>query len=153
MICLLAKDIMTKEVVTVHIQDTVESVIKLLIDKDISGVPVVDNENKLIGIVSEGDLIYKSKKFHFPLYFTILDSYIFLESTDMIKKQMLKMSAYSVGTMMTEDVVSASEDESVERLATLMSEKNVNRIPIVNGENQVVGIVTRKDIIKSYTQK
>lgn len=148
---MLAKDIMTKEVVAVHKDEAIESVIKLLLEKDISGAPVVDDENVLVGIVSEGDLIYKSKKFHFPLYFTILDSYIFLEKPKMIEEQISKMTAYKVESMMSTEVHSASESATIEEIATIMNEKGVNRIPIVDENRKVVGIVTRKDIIKSYS--
>ncbi|OHW62587.1 inosine-5'-monophosphate dehydrogenase [Andreesenia angusta] len=147
---MLAKDIMTKEVIKVHKDEVVENVIKLLLEKDISGVPVVDDEGMLVGIVSEGDLIYKSKKFHFPLYFTILDSYIFLEKPKMIEEQVSKMTAYKVESMMSTEVHSAREDDTVEDIATIMNEKGVNRVPVVDESGKVVGIVTRKDIIKSY---
>lgn len=148
---MLAKDIMTKDVVSVHKDESVESVIRLLLEKDISGVPVVDDEGVLVGIVSEGDLIYKSKKFHFPLYFTILDSYIFLEKPKMIEEQVSKMTAYKVESMMSTEVHSAAQDDTVEDIATTMNEKGVNRVPIVDENKKVVGIVTRKDIIKSYS--
>lgn len=147
---MLAKDIMTKEVITVHKDDKIDSVIKLLLEKDISGAPVVDDNGVLLGIVSEGDLIYKSKKFHFPLYFTILDSYIFLEKPGMIEEQVSKMTAYKVESMMTKVVFSAKENDTVEEIATIMNEKNVNRVPVLDDQRKVVGIVTRKDIIKSY---
>lgn len=147
---MLAKDIMTKEVITVHKDDKIDSVIKLLLEKDISGAPVVDDDGVLLGIVSEGDLIYKSKKFHFPLYFTILDSYIFLEKPGMIEEQVSKMTAYKVESMMTKVVFSAKENDTVEEIATIMNEKNVNRVPVLDDQRKVVGIVTRKDIIKSY---
>lgn len=147
---MLAKDIMTREVITIGEDDTVEDAIQILKDKAISGLPVVDESGKLVGVVSEGDLIYKSKKIHFPLYFSILDSYIFLEDPKIVKEQMLKMAAYKVKTLMTSDVIRAGEDESVENLATMMSEKQVNRIPIVDEQDRLIGIVTRRDIIENY---
>lgn len=147
---MLAKDIMTRDVITVSEDDTVEYAIQILKDKAISGLPVVDASEKIVGVVSEGDLIYKSKKIHFPLYFSILDSYIFLEDPKIVKEQMLKMAAYKVKTLMTSDAITAREDESVENIATLMSEKQVNRIPIVDEHDRVVGIVTRRDIIENY---
>lgn len=149
---MLAKDIMTKDVITVHKDDVIESVIKLLLENNISGAPVVDDEGILLGIVSEGDLIYKSKKFHFPLYFTILDSYIFLEQPKMIEEQISKMTAYKVESMMSTVVHSVKQEDTVEEIATIMNEKGVNRVPVVDENKKVVGIVTRKDIIKSYSK-
>lgn len=148
---MFAKDIMTKDVFTADENDTIESVIKLLIEKNISGIPVL-KKNKLVGIVSEGDLIYKSKDLHFPLYFSFLDSYIFLENPKILKDQLEKISAYKVSEVMTTKVISATEDETIENLSTKMINKKINRIPIVNSKNELVGIVTRKDIIKSYSK-
>lgn len=148
---MFAKDIMTKNVFTVNEDDTIESVIKLLIDKNISGVPVLKNKS-LVGIVSEGDLIYKSKDLHLPLYFSFLDSYIFLENPNILKNQLEKISAYKVSEIMTTKLITGDEYESIESLSTKMINKKINRIPIVNSNNELVGIITRKDIIKSYSR-
>ncbi|HDL00686.1 MAG TPA: CBS domain-containing protein, partial [candidate division Zixibacteria bacterium] len=77
---LKAKDIMTKDVVTIHPEATVEELARLLIEHKISGVPVVDNENKLVGIVTENDLIRKNKRFHIPTVIRLFDAYILLGS-------------------------------------------------------------------------
>ncbi len=150
---MLAKEIMTKEVFTVHENDTVEDAMKILLDKDVSGVPVVDDEYKVVGIVTEGDLIYKSKSFHFPLYYSIFDSYIFLENPSIIEEQLEKMTGYKISDVMTKNVYTAMEDATVNDLSTIMTNKDVNRIPIVDSENKLLGIVARKDIIKSYIEK
>lgn len=153
MIYLLAKDIMTKDVFTIHKDDKVEDAIKLLLEKNISGLPVVDDEFKIVGIVTEGDLIYRSKNFHFPLYYSIFDSYIFLENPSMIEEQLEKMTGYKISDVMTKNVCTAMENASLNDISTLMTEKDVNRIPIVDQNDKLIGIVARKDIIKSYIQK
>lgn len=149
---MLAKDIMTKEVFSVNENDTVDTVIKLLLEKEISGAPVVDSENRLVGVISEGDLIYKSKTFHFPLYYSIFDSYIFLEKPSIIEDQLEKMTGYKVKDVMTKDVISVNEDATINKMATIMTEKDINRIPVVDNENKLVGIVARRDIIRSYSE-
>ncbi|ABR50247.1 CBS domain containing protein [Alkaliphilus metalliredigens QYMF] len=146
-----ARDIMTRDVISVTKEDTVEKVVKLLLDNGISGLPVVDEENHVVGIITEGDLIYRSKKLKIPSYFTLLDSYIFLENPQNLGDQIKKMVGYKVEDVMTKKVVKADINDSVEDVATLMTSKNVNRIPVV--ENEIlVGIVSRRDIIKSYTE-
>lgn len=150
---MLAKDIMTKDVFTIHKDDKVEDAIKLLLEKNISGLPVVDDEFKIVGIVTEGDLIYRSKNFHFPLYYSIFDSYIFLENPSMIEEQLEKMTGYKISDVMTKNVCTAMENASLNDISTLMTEKDVNRIPIVDQNDKLIGIVARKDIIKSYIQK
>lgn len=146
---MLAKEIMTKNVITVTPEDTVEQVVKLLMDHNISGLPVVDGENSVVGIITEGDLIYRSKKLQIPSYFTILDSYIFMESTKTIQEQIRKMVGYRVEEVMTREVIVARMDETVEEIATLMATKKVNRIPIVD-HGELVGIISRRDIIRTY---
>lgn len=146
---MLAKEIMTRNVITVTPQDTVDQVVKLLMDHNISGLPVVDGDRRVVGIITEGDLIYRSKKLQIPSYFTILDSYIFMESTKTIQEQIRKMVGYRVEEVMTKEVILASVDDTVEEVATLMANKKVNRIPIVD-HGALVGIISRRDIIRTY---
>ncbi|SDK95386.1 CBS domain-containing protein [Natronincola ferrireducens] len=149
---MLAKDIMTKEVIRVKKDSTVEEVIKLVLEHNISGLPVVDDENNVIGIITEGDLIYRSKKLHIPTYFTLLDSYIFLENPQNLEAQLKKMVGYKVKDVMTSKVIMVDLEETIEEIATLMSEKNINRVPVVK-EGKLMGIVSRRDIIKAYANK
>jgi len=148
---MLAKDIMTKEVITVKQDNTIEEVIKLVLEHNISGLPVVDEDNKVIGIITEGDLIYRSKKLHIPTFFTLLDSYIFLENPKNLEEQLKKMTGYKVKDVMTEDVIAVDHEETIEEIATIMSRKNINRIPVLK-EGKLVGIVSRRDIIKAYAR-
>lgn len=147
---MLAKEIMTKDVISVKSKDLVEDVIKILMEKNISGVPVVDDDNHVIGIVTEGDLIYRSKKLRIPTFFSILDGYVFLESTKTIEKQLKKMVGYRVEDVMTTDVITVDEEQTVEEVATLMTKEKINRVPVVADE-QLVGIISRRDIIRSYS--
>lgn len=149
---MLAKDIMTKEVITVHGEDSIEKAIKLLLEHNVSGLPVIDENHKLKGIITEGDLIHRSKKLHIPTYFTILDSYIFLENPKTVEDQIKKMTAYKVEDMMTTKVISVDYEETIEEIATIMANKNINRVPVVK-EEKLVGIVSRRDIIKVYAKK
>ncbi len=146
------KEIMTRNVITVKKDDKIENVVKILLENNISGLPVVDEENFVIGIITEGDLIYRSKKLQIPSYFTILDSYIFLENPNIIKEQMRKMVGYKVEDVMTDVVIVANEDDSVEEVATIITNRKVNRLPIVK-DDKLVGIVSRRDIIKAYAKE
>ncbi|SCY50070.1 CBS domain-containing protein [Alkaliphilus peptidifermentans] len=146
-----AKEIMTKDVVVTKMDNTVEEVVKILVENNISGLPVVNEENKVVGIITEGDLIYRSKKLQLPSYFTILDSYIFLESTNNLKEQIKKMVGYKVEDVMTKDVITAEEDDNIEDVATLMANNKINRIPIVRN-GILVGIISRRDIIRAYAR-
>ena len=144
-------EIMTTEVITTRKDNTVEDVIKLLVEHNISGVPVVDDENYVVGIITEGDIIYRSKKLRIPSYFTILDSYIFLDNPNSVQEQMKKMVGYKVEDVMSDTVIVVKEDESVEEEATIITHKKVNRLPVVK-DGKLVGIVSRRDIIKAYAK-
>ena len=143
---LKAEDIMTKEVITVSPEVTVEKAAKILSENNISGVPVVDN-GELKGIISEKDLIVKDKKLHFPDYIPFLDGIIYLDNYKKFEKEFKKFIAVNVEDLMTEDVVTISPDTPVDEIATLMVEKEVNRIPVVE-EGKIAGIVTRADLVR-----
>lgn len=149
---MIAKNIMTKEVITVKKEDTIEDVITLLLKHGISGLPVVDEENHVIGIITEGDLIYRSKNLHLPAYFTLLDSYIFLENPRNLEAQIKKIAGYKVQEVMTNKVIVVDPEETIETIATLMIDKKINRIPVTK-EGKLVGIISRRDIIKAYANK
>ena len=144
---MLAKDIMTREVITVLEDATIQEVGKLFVEKNISGVPVVDEDGKLKGILSEGDLVYQQKPINPPLFINLFDSVIQLDRKE-FWEDVNKIAARTVGELMTKLVVTADENATVEELAKLMINKKVNRIPIVNAANQVIGLVSRHDIVK-----
>ena len=146
---MLAKDLMTREVVTVNRDTTVKEVAGLLLEHKISGLPVVDKENRVIGIVSEGDLIYQDKKLYTPAFLEILGGIIYLENPNRLGQDLMKMTAAKVGDLMTTRVYTVKEDTSVEAIATIMVEKKVNRVPVVDGAGKLVGIVSRQDLIKA----
>jgi len=143
-----AKEIMTVDVISVKPTDTVEDVIKILLDKKISGVPVVDGNNEVVGIVSEGDLIIRQQKLHVPSYIQILGGVIYLDDPDEFKEELRKTVAIKVEDIMTKDPLTVEEDTPVEEIATIMFDAGVNRLPVVN-DGKLAGIVSRADIIRS----
>lgn len=145
---MLAKEIMTRDVITVSPDASVEEVIKVLSEKGISGLPVTDQTGRLVGVVSEGDLLVRTKQLHFPSYLQFLAGVIYLESLKRFEEEIRKAVAVKVKDIMTEEVVTASPDTSVTELATLMTEKGINRIPILE-DKKLVGIVSRADIIRA----
>jgi CBS domain-containing protein len=150
---LLAKDIMTKKVITINQDDSIEKLSDLLIDNKISGVPVVDDEGKIAGIATEGDIIIRDTDLHFPRYFKLLDSIIYLESLAKFKDNLRKHLATKVSEIMTSDIVSCTPETTVEEIAGMMVEKKINRIPVLSGDKKIEGIITRADIVKSMIIK
>ena len=145
----LVKDIMVKEVITIQKDASVEELSELLIKNKISGVPVVDSNGKLVGIATEGDLIIKDSDLHFPRYFKLLDSIIYLESLNKFKKNLKKFLGTKVEDVMTAEIRTIKEETPVGEAANMMIKYNINRVPVLDSKNELVGIVTRADIVKS----
>lgn len=150
---LKAKEIMTKEVITVRKDSKVEDVAKILLENRIGGLPVTDEENRVVGIVSETDLLNKEKHLEMPPYITFMESYIFLGSMKKFESDLKKLSATTVDQIMSEEVVVVEEDEEISEIVNLMLESNVNRVPVVDKEGRIQGIICRYDVIKSMFNK
>ena len=146
---LKATDIMTKDVITVKNETTIEELARLLIDHKISGTPVIDDNNKMIGIVTENDLIKKNKRFHIPTVVRLFDAYFLLDSGK-VEDEIKKMVATTVGEICTKKVLSISEDTTLEEIATIMAEKHIHLLPVLK-DNEVVGIVGKADVVRSMT--
>jgi len=146
---LTAKDIMTRDVITVRPEATVEELARLLMEHKISGVPVVDDKKKIIGIVTENDLIRKNKRLHIPTVIRLFDAYIMLGSGK-AEEEIKKMAATTVDEIYTKKVVSIKEETSLEDIATIMAEQHIHLLPVLSGST-VVGIVGKADMVKAIT--
>lgn len=144
---MLAKDIMTKDVITVRPDDDVDKVAQLLLENRISGIPVVDGEHRILGIITEKDLMVKATELKVPFYLTLFDSIIFLENPIRFKNNLKKYTASQVKDAMTTRVYWVEEDVPVSEIAEIMNKERINRIPVVR-HGKLVGIVTRNDILK-----
>jgi CBS domain-containing protein len=143
---LKARDIMTKEVVSVKPETTMEELARLLMKEQISGMPVVDDSGKLIGVVTENDLISKNSRLHIPTILRLFDAYIPL-GTSKMESDIRKMAAATVGEICTKEVTTVDEEASVEYIATIMTEKRIHLLPVLK-EGKLVGIIGKKDLIK-----
>jgi len=149
---LLAKDIMTENVITIKHDASIKELSELLLEKKISGVPVIDEEGKLIGIASEGDVIVQDTELHSPRYFKILDAIIYLESLNKFKERLMKHLAVKVSEIMTKKVITASAQTRVDEIAEIMVNEKINRVPVVSEDGRPIGIITRADILKSIVK-
>ncbi|ADG81526.1 hypothetical protein Tfer_1427 [Thermincola ferriacetica] len=147
-----AKDIMTKEVITARPEQTVREVAKILADKKISGVPVVDEAGKIVGIVTEADLLVQTQKLKVPSYVQLLGGIIYLDSVKEFEEDLRKAVAVQVKDIMTTDVVTVEEDAEIEDIATTMADEGINRLPVVR-DGALVGIVSRADIVKALAKR
>lgn len=146
---LTAADIMVREVVTVTPETRVDDLARLFIDRAVSTLPVVDSVGRLVGIVTETDLIEQNKPLHIPTVIALFDWVLYLESERDFKEQVERMSARTVGDICTREVVTCGPAASLPEIAALMSDKRVNLVPVVEGE-RLMGVVGRLDIIRAF---
>jgi len=143
------QDFMTANLVTVKPLDTVETVLKLLEERHISGLPVVNEDGKVVGVISEADLLFKERPLRMPLYLTFLGSVIYLEPLDKFAQQLKKTLGILVQDVMTPDPITITPDAPVSQAANLMLEKRINRVPVVDKEGKLIGIITRSDLMRA----
>ena len=142
------REIMETDVITVKPDDTVKDLAELMTKNNISGLPVVDDEGNLVGVVTEGDIILEDAELHFPHYIQFLDSIIYLDSVRKFEERLRKAVGAKVGDLMTTDMLTVTPDMSVREVATIMADNNVNRVPVLEGD-RLVGIVARADIVRA----
>jgi CBS domain-containing protein len=143
-----AKDIMTDNPIVVTADTEIAYAARLLLEKGINGLPVVDDKGRLIGIICQSDLISQQKKIRIPSVFTLLDGLIPLTSMRRFEKEVQKISATTVAHVMTPNPVSVTKDASIEELAGLMVDRNYHTLPVVEGE-KLVGVIGKEDILKT----
>lgn len=146
---LKVKDIMTEDLITVLPETEIAHATKLLLEKGINGVPVVDEMGSLVGILCQSDLIAQQKKLPIPSFFTFLDGFIPLTSIKQLEREAQKIAATTVAHAMTPNPVTVRPETSVEEVAALMVGKNFHTLPVVDEGKLVVGIVGKKDVLKT----
>ena len=144
-----AKDIMTTDVIVAKKGDTISKVANILISGKIGGMPVVDDNNKVIGVISETDIIKKEKKAHSTPFINVLEGIIFLDNFNKMEKDLKEISAYKVEDLMSNNIITVNEDDTFDNIANLMINKSINRVPVVDKENKLKGIICRYDIIRA----
>ena len=144
---LTARDIMTKEVITVQEDMTIETLGRIFIEKRISGAPVIDNKEKLVGIVTENDLVRKNSRLHIPTVVRIFDAFVPLGSTDRVEEEIRRISASKVSEICSRTLVTVAPDATLQDVSSLMFEKGVHLIPVVDA-GRIVGIIGKIDIIR-----
>jgi CBS domain-containing protein len=145
---LKARDIMTKEVISVYPETEVVQAARLLLEHRINGLPVLDQEEHLIGIICQSDLISQQKKIPLPSFFILLDSVIQLPSIKNIEKELQKIAAIAVKDAMTPNPVTVDPDTALEDIATLMVKNNIHTLPVLD-QGRLVGIIGKEDILRT----
>lgn len=147
---MLAKDIMTKEVKTVSVSLQIKELAVFLLEENISGAPVVDEQGSFLGIVTEVDLIFQDKKIHLPTFLNLFSNIIPLGLGQM-EEELKKIAGTYVRDVMQSNPQVINKDTSIEEIATIMTEKKAYFLPVIE-EGKVIGVVTKRDLIKAVAK-
>jgi CBS domain-containing protein len=142
-----AKDIMTKTIITVEKNTPISELSELFVEYNINGIPVVDDEEKVIGIVTQGDLIEQNKNLHIPTVITLFDAVLFLDSEKKFETDVKKLTGNKVADIYSPDAVTVSADAELGDIATVMAEKNVHTLPVME-DGKLVGVIGKLDLIR-----
>lgn len=145
---LKAKDIMTREVISVAPETTIEDLARLFVEKRVSAMPVVTAEDRLLGVVSESDLVKQNKPLHLPTVISLFDWVLYLESEKDFREEVERITARTVSEILSEKVVYCTPDTALSEIAALMTKNKVNLLPVIDDE-KIVGVVSRLDVIKA----
>ncbi len=144
-----AKDIMARDVLTVTPETSIQEAVRILLERRINGLPVVDRNKRVVGILCQSDLIVQQKRVPLPSVFTLLDSLIPLTSMKSLDREVQKMAAFVVADAMTPNPVTVRPETSLEDIATLMVEKKYHTLPVVEDDGALVGVIGKEDVLKT----
>lgn len=143
-----ARDIMTRDVVTVYPDTEIIQAAKLMLDNHFGGLPVVDRDGKLIGIICQSDLMAQQKKIPLPSFFVLLDSTFSFASQKNIEAEVAKMAAFKVSQAMTPDPITVDPETALEEIATLMVKYDIHTVPVLD-QGRLAGIIGKEDILRT----
>jgi CBS domain-containing protein len=130
-------------------EDDARRAIEQLAELEFGALPVVNSENRVIGIVSESDLVLGDEQadLHLPHFLNIMGGIIFTESLKGFEQRLNKAFATNVRDLMTEDPVVVRTDEPVDKVARKIAESHHNHLPVVDSDGKLAGLVTRADAL------
>ncbi len=143
-----ARDIMTKDPITISPRASIVDAVKILLEKGFNGLPVQDDHGRLVGIICQSDLVAQQQRLDIPSVFTIFDGFIPLPGWKKAERSFAKMTALTVEEAMTKSLVTASPDTPLEDLASLMVKAKYYSLPVVE-HGVLVGIIGKEDILRT----
>ncbi|MBH8576734.1 CBS domain-containing protein [Nostocaceae cyanobacterium CENA369] len=142
-------EVMSHNPIVVRAETPLNEAVQIIAERRISGLPVVDDAGKLVGIISETDLMWQETGVTPPAYIMFLDSVIYLQNPATYERDLHKALGQTVGEVMSKNPITISPDKTVKEAAQLMHDRNVHRLPVLDSAGQVIGILTRGDIIRA----
>jgi CBS domain-containing protein len=148
-------EIMEPEPVTVYPHTPVEEVLRLMGDRDLPGLPVVSETGRCVGIITETDLVMvgEDADLHLPHYVQLFGGLIFLESLSHFEDRLRKASAAKARDLMTDEPTTIDPDVDIREAARVIADSGHNRLPVVDRDDRLVGVITRADVLRALTRE
>ncbi len=143
----LARDIMDKHPAFCHPETQLSEVAKRFAEENLTGMLMVDEDKRLLGVISETDLIGQQKKLHLPTAIALFDMVIPMGESQ-FEEELSRQQAMRVEDLASTDVVTVNADADLSEIATIMSDSNIHNLPVLDGES-VVGMICNHDVIKA----
>lgn len=143
------KEIMVRDVVSIKPADNASSALSLLFKMQISGLPVIDAQGKLVGMFTEKDVI----SYILPSYIEKVGRFIYEENPKSTRKKLLDLNNMQVSQLMRKEVVTTAEDVALCEVARIMLTQKARRLPVLDKAGKVVGMVARGDILKAMVKE
>lgn len=142
------KDIMTTDVISVSPETEIVQAARIMLEKRINGLPVLDAKGKVVGIICQSDLVVQQKSVPIPSLFSLLDGFMPLTSLKRIEKEVEKIAALTVAQAMTPKPTTVTPETGIEEVASLMVDKGFHTLPVVQ-DGKLVGVVGKEDVLKT----
>jgi CBS domain-containing protein len=149
------REIMDADPVTVYEDTDVETLVRLLRDHELQGVPVVDDTGRCVGIVTESDLVIADEEgdLHLPHYIQLFGGIVFIEPLRRFEDRLRKAFASKARDMMSPRPTVVSPDTDVHEAARIIAESGHNRLPVIEiDDGRLVGVVTRVDVLEALAR-
>ncbi|MEH7118201.1 CBS domain-containing protein [Neobacillus vireti] len=145
------RDFMVRDVISVSPENSVKDVMAILVEKKIGGVPIMKKDGTLYGMVTDGDILRAVKPldrrihdyFSFITYIAVEDKQVHLQ--EIINREIIKIAK-------THGIVTVQPEDDMEKVIDLLSKHHFKKLPVVNGVNRVVGVISRGDVIRNIQQ-
>jgi len=147
-----AQEMMTATVTTVRPEMMLDELARLFTAKGVSGFPVVDAKGALVGVVTESDLIHRDQRLHSPTTVALFDAVLVVGGVRQFEEDIRRMAATTVGEIMSREPVTIAPGATLDEIATLMGEKGVHTLPVVDEKGALVGIVGKRDLIRAIAR-
>jgi CBS domain-containing protein len=150
-----AAEVMDRDAHSVKPDDDARKAIELLADRDLGALPVVDDDGKVVGIVSESDLVLSEDEadLHLPHFLNLMGGVVFLGSMKGFEHRLEKAFATKVSELMTPDPIVVRTDDDVHEVGRVIAEKHHNHLPVVDGEGRLAGVITRADVLAALVSE